>query len=39
MGKSKKIIFNLTIDDLRELGIIGKKRKRVEKFAIKNVYY
>lgn len=29
MGKSKnKIIFNLTIDDLRELGIIGKNRKK-----------
>ena len=31
MGKSKKIIFNLTIDDLRELGIIGKKRKKGRK--------
>jgi hypothetical protein len=31
MGKSKKIIFNLTIDDLRELGIIGKKRRKGRK--------
>jgi hypothetical protein len=31
MGKSKKIIFNLTIDDLRELGIIKKKRKKGRK--------
>ncbi len=31
MGKSKKIIFNLTINDLRELGIIRKKRKKGKK--------
>ena len=29
--KNKKIIFNLTIDDLKELGIIKKRKRRQRK--------
>ena len=28
MGKKNNIVFNLTIDDLKELGIIKRKRQR-----------
>lgn len=38
MGKSKnKIIFNLTINDLRELGIIGKKKKKGKRKSKKQI--
>ena len=28
MGKKNNIVFNLTIDDLKELGIIKRKRRQ-----------
>ena len=34
--KNKKIIFNLTIDDLKELGIIKKRRRRQRKIKYIN---
>ena len=34
--KNKKIIFNLTIDDLKELGIIRKRRRRQRKIKYVN---
>ncbi len=38
MGKSKnKIISNLTINDLRELGIIGKKKRKGKRKSKKQI--
>ena len=34
--KNKKIIFNLTIDDLKELGIIRKRKRRQRKIKYIN---
>ena len=34
--KNKKIVFNLTIDDLKELGIIKKRRRRQRKIKYIN---
>ena len=34
MGKKNNIVFNLTIDDLKELGIIKSKRRRKRKNRI-----
>ena len=34
--KNKKIIFNLTIDDLKELGIIKKRKRRQRKIKYIN---
>ena len=34
MGKDHKIIFNLTIKDLKELGIIKKRRKNKNKYYV-----
>ena len=38
MGKKNNIVFNLTIDDLKELGIIKSKRRRKRKIELCDIY-